>query len=169
MGEQHGDFTFMRTGTAGEKDEPSRVPESMVLKLVSLVAAMVRHATHTAALYAEHAGRRAVAPGDVHRALRHEARHFFHRASLEQDVEEMEQMIVGSSSEGESDDETETESESEPEDYSPSTCQCEACVEINRAWDTWEEWHPEDEAEQFVKRAVDKTVGTVGTVGTNLL
>lgn len=153
------DYSFMRSGLGAQ--ESVGVSEDFAIRLISLVMTMIQHATKTAVLYAEHAGRSEVTPQDIHRSLRYEAQAFFHRESLEQDVQETEMLIRDySTDEEESSEEEEPEPQTQP--FTKSTCTCTLCSDVNRIWDTWDAWNPEDEAEKFVKNAVDKTIQECG-------
>jgi hypothetical protein len=158
------DYSFMRSGT-GASSVPV-VETDVMRRLICIVMTMIAAATETAAMYAEHAGRRFVAPEDVHHGLRYQAREFFKRDNLEEEIADMEcdlyetdddDSCETSSEEDEEDEEDEEKKEEKHEQWTRSSCDCDACVKINSHFDTWDLWEPTDEAEIFVKRSVDKT------------
>lgn len=147
------DFGFMKSGRVSS--EGRSLPEPFVKRLYTITATMIAKAAEVAAVYCEHAGRKAVMPQDVQLGLRYQARVFFHSDNLEQDVEEMEAHLDAISDEEDTDSEGTEDDTQGSEEWMRSECPCETCSGMHQAYDTWDEWHPTDEAEAFVKRAID--------------
>jgi hypothetical protein len=161
----------MRTGVGALAPSSSSIDENVARKMVGIVMTMIAAATETAATYAEHAGRKFVHPDDVHRGLMYQAREFFKRENLEEEVAEMEQDIydsdvetdVTSDSESDENDDAADDKNDPEETWTRSVCQCETCSTANAHYDSWNEWIPSDDVERFIKCSVDKTIANSGS------
>lgn len=151
------DYAFMRTGL---RDERMNLDPAFVARLEALVYTMIGNAAASACMYAEHSGRRSASVEDVLRALKYEARRFLWYEDLERDVERTAivlDSLLESSSDAESDG-WETASYGSVESDDRTACPCDFCADVNEANDTWERWQPDDPAEIFLRRNVEKTV-----------
>jgi hypothetical protein len=173
----------MRSGIGGGEpsiDANSILETSFGRRLITTAACLIDSAAVTAAKYAAHARRQDVLPRDVHLALMYESMHFLHKESLERDVEIMEQELFGQDDE---DDEMTTDSSGASSSSSSSTmsevtssapppcsqltqlpewtrsgCLCELCAAVHQCETSWDQWHPDDEAEKYLKMTVQNTI-----------
>jgi hypothetical protein len=142
-------------------------------RLVATVAVMTRKAGQYALHWALHDGRKEVSASDINAALKHQARHFLQtvdRPSVIEEIQDMECMIYdATTSEEDSEDYSDTDDTAsslpKPSDQPyyerverDGRCVCRLCTEIREAVDTWDSWHPEDEAEIYLKKSVNLAI-----------
>jgi len=172
----------LRTGFGETTSKGIDKHSALGKRLISLVFVLVKRAATTAAVYCTHAKRSLVTPQDVGMAIRYHAMTFLAEHGfdeLEKDVQDMEGLVsqfvqeeATSSdvvdafvdeayddvyehvSEEESEEEPSDEEEgNDDEDVEEHICVCETCAGIRAV--EWESWHPEDPAEQFLKKHID--------------
>ncbi len=170
----------MRAGLGHPNDAPALPPgvDDVAKRMMALSVSLVGRAGENAAVYAVHAGRHDVLPQDVHRALQYQAKTFLTTVTDDEVADALEDVTRACDDASDSDEATaseETESEmselSEEDDleadgdedeatWTRSACDCEICVGMNEAHETWETYAPEDEALKYLKDITDKFLDT---------
>ena len=178
------DYTFMRSGVANGDVGGDEALDAMTHTLMGLGVAMIGKSAETAAMYAQHAGRKSVTVRDVHIATKYQARVFMDEVT-DEDVNEGKETVDSAlrgdededgeeGVEGEDDSSSESESEAdedadaeaaeeEEEEWTRSTCACKVCVAMNESEDTWDTYAPDDEVLVFLKRTVDRSIAATTT------
>ena len=167
------DFSFMKTGF--NMMEPTGVSDEFMIEIGGLIMAFMKNAVKIAAQYVEHAGRDGITPDDIKRGLQLEVFHFAKREDTPKNIEDTIQWLKDDVSEygslSERDvmpDVTEFVTEGLPiateeptADFSPSSCQCAQCIQVNAVNALWEHWTPGTDLEVILKRAIDKISTTM--------
>ena len=175
---------LLRAGVGGEV-RVSAAELELLRKLTSLLKVLMKHAVDVGAEFAESCGRTLVRGQDVRLALQFLSHEFFtrdideeFRAALREEVEHtyMTDDDEGSTSETDDDEGEEGEEgerggsstsggsssgDDDDDDVEPYTtayvtgdaAQHERILQYARDWD---DWHPDDEAQQLCKRAIDR-------------
>ena len=148
---------------SGLTNENRKLDVDFIKRLETIVITMLCESTETAMKYCKHSGRKSVSDIDFFYGLKYQAREFLKSEDLEDNVNQTHDIMYGED-ENDNDDDSDDSDESEnetvevDEPFTRSTCACEFCVLANEHVDTWEAWCPTDEAEMYIKSAVDKTV-----------
>ena len=150
----------MRTGQGSGGNART---EAMMPEIVSLTTMLLNASLKDAAVYAESAGRKTVAPRDIHLALMRLVvpnSVFWTAESFETDAAETRELLFG---DYESDEEAETElpmadADDEVEKWVPSDDVSQLAVEMNNAQTAFDAWHPDAPLLQAIKRATQNIV-----------
>ena len=163
------DYSFMKSGFSNLV-EPDTISDEFMLQLGGLIMAFMKNAVKIAAEYVEHAGRDGITPDDIKRGLQLEVFHFSKREDTPKNIEDTIEWLkndireYGSFGErGAMPDITEyvTDGEdiaiSEPTfEFSPSTCTCANCKQVNAVNLLWDRWTPNTMLESILQRAINK-------------
>lgn len=160
----------LRTGFSAVDDADDTEYDDMSKKLISLVAVMTKRAGEVAYHLAVHDNRDTVTSEDVNAALKYQARTFLHTLDHPDVMDEASSMYKDLFDDIDDHDEDMHEDDhhertslvdnlrASMEVSSDGQCACETCDRVGHANATWNEWHPTDEAEQFLKRSVEKAM-----------
>lgn len=155
------DFSFMRSGTGGFVKQQPDVDFEFLRKISSIMKVLLAHAVRTAERFAKACARTQITATDTRLALKFEAHEFFLRPDLETQFAsalQEEQQHTYETSESESDGAEEMATDEQEEFHTnfhgpPSE---RGFYEKAMRYDAeWEEWQPDDQVQQLIKRAVD--------------
>jgi len=133
-----------------------------IQRLIATVAVMTENASISAAVLASHRHDidREVTTIDVHHALKATAMHFLDEIDdpMTQHIIDMENyMFNGGPEPGR--DVFKPMMETLPDvNGTGSTCRCTVCSRIQTAEREWTDWNPDDDAKQFLKHSVEKSI-----------
>ena len=163
------DFSFMKTGFSNLV-EPD-VNEETMLQIGGLIMAFMKNGVKIAAEYVKCAGRDGITPDDIKRGLQLEVFQFSKREDTPKNIEDTIEWLKDDVREygsltsrgGNIPDVTEYVTgdipiaENEPtKDFSPSTCDCANCRQVNAVNALWQHWKPETMLESILQRAINK-------------
>lgn len=169
------DYSFMRTGLDTPQDTDARPVFNAILS--AALDLLVESSLSVCDTYVAHANRESITATDLMYGLKYQTKHFMNTEGLETLItERIKELANETDEECESDDSfedaraesvDEAEQAAEEDDvrqettdttpFSRSECTCDVCKEVNHIVDTWEDWQPEDEVSQLIKRSVDAT------------
>ena len=144
-------------------------------RLIASATVLVTRAVRVAATVCSHAGRTEITGADQSAALKFAARHFFDDdddGDLEREIADVAAAIEGMTSSDDDDDDGSDDSmpsliSDDADDADIPTpaavagvdpaapCGCEVCLGVIEAAATWTAWAPTDEAEVYLKNAVE--------------
>ena len=160
-------------GAAGRAVEAQVDGEAVKRRLIATVAVMTQQAGRTAYRLCMHARRSEVTKEDVNAALMHQARHFLQTVDSEPvvaSIVQMEHEIFGGlgsgsessgssgSSESDTDDDAADAEVDVPDATGDGDCGCAECVSVREAASTWAAWDPVDDAEKYLRNAVNNAI-----------
>ena len=170
------DFSFMKTGFSNLA-EPEGVSEDFMIQIGGLIMAFMKNGVKIAAKYVEHSGRDGITPDDIKRALQLEVFQFSKRDDTPKNIEDTIEWLKNDVEEYGSLGERDCEMPEAASDYltdgldiakaeptcefSPSTCTCTTCVQMNAVNTLWEHWKPSTMLEVVLKKGIDKIATTM--------
>lgn len=153
----------MKTGFGLVENKPN---EELKEKIGSMMLVLMEKAVLSAAHYMKQAGRTTLTALDMKYGFIYEAHEFLERDDIEQRFEEVHYRQDGED-ESESEDECQ-EMESEglsdeteeieevEEEFTRATTDDETIVKMNKYFDEWDDWNPDDRLQQGLKDAINK-------------
>lgn len=168
--------TNLKTGFSNVKEADDLILNETAQQIISLVAVMMRQAIKVALTYAMHDDREMATENDIIDALKYQARHFLQTIDQPDVMQETVDMYSTLFDDAEDDimdlDEQEIVDEIDDDEIlkeelgdikatanvSNGTCMCTVCTDIRESVSKWDSWHPEDEAEQFLKSSVERAI-----------
>ena len=158
--------TSIKTGfAAGNNDDEVSAVQT---RLLALLALLIENSISNAIVYSAHTGIDEVDDALMRRALMVEAMQFFDRATLEDDVLELEEAILEEDDMSEDDDDEDDEDvmsdDEDDEDTMPPTeldadgvCRCDLCKRFETVDTDWQVWDViDDPVKAFLKSHIDK-------------
>jgi len=144
--------------------------DDMTKRLISMVVVMTKQASELAYKLAVHNNKPTVEGEDVNSALKYQARNFLQtldNPDIVAEVVDMERDLFVEESGDDLDDDDDPDDDSDNPAYddirssavmSGNTCICNTCEDIRHSVDTWDDWHPEDQAELFLRHSVERAI-----------
>lgn len=165
------DFSFMKSGVAGEAATDSGISE---IEIVSLLTVFVENAMKTAAKHVNICRRNGVTCEDITYGLIYEVFNWLKRSNLienfKETKEEFEKMVEEESEDEEEDSDYEEISEHiVPDEHIEKFTRCEAIEgeheeflrELYQHYDNWDTWVPSNPIENALKNGVDTVLKTL--------
>lgn len=134
-------------------------------RLIAMVVVMTQQASDVAYMVAVHDNRSQATAEDVNGALKYQARHFLQSLDdpeVVNEVMQMEEDLFGeeSADEEEAPDEVNEEEVRRGAEVRDNVCMCKVCAKVRESVGSWESWDPEDQAEAFLRRSVERAISS---------